>query len=598
MTNTLDFHFVSRFQQQAKTLKNNTALRYFENQQWHDISWADFQQQVNALSLALLAHHIDVQDKIGIFAHNMPRWTVADIATLQIRAVTVPIYATNTAQQAAFIINDADIKILFVGDQEQYDQALQIVADCPQLQHIVAMKDSIQLHNHPLAYRWADFVATGSQTNSAELQQRLDEKQLNDLFTLIYTSGTTGEPKGVMLDYANLAHQLKAHDQALKPITEQDVSLSFLPFSHIFERAWVAYVLHRGAVNCYIENTDQVRAALSEIRPTLMCAVPRFYEKIYTGIHDKVQQAPKLRRALFNWAMKVGHRYFDRKSQKQPIPFWLKQQFFLADKLVLSKLRNLLGGRIRMMPCGGAKLEPTIGLFFHSIGINIKLGYGMTETTATVSCWEDDHFEPNSIGKLMPGAEVKIGENDEILVRGEMVMRGYYKKPEETAAAFTADGFLKTGDAGQLDEQGHLYITDRIKELMKTSNGKYIAPQHIEGKIGKDKFIEQIAVIADAKKYVSALIVPCFASLEEYAKKLNIKYQDRMELIKHSEIIQLFEKRLNELQKELASFEQVKKFTLLPQAFTTAMNEITPTLKLRRKVILERYKAQIEKMYK
>ncbi|MFU2059877.1 AMP-dependent synthetase/ligase [Avibacterium volantium] len=598
MTNTLDFHFVSRFQQQAKTLKNNTALRYFENQQWHDISWADFQQQVNALSLALLAHHIDVQDKIGIFAHNMPRWTVADIATLQIRAITVPIYATNTAQQAAFIINDADIKILFVGDQEQYDQALQIVADCPQLQHIVAMKDSIRLHDHPQACHWADFIATGSHTNPAELQQRLDEKQLNDLFTLIYTSGTTGKPKGVMLDYANLAHQLKAHDQALKPITEQDISLSFLPFSHIFERAWVAYVLHRGAVNCYIENTDQVRAALSEIRPTLMCAVPRFYEKIYTAIHDKVQQAPKIRRALFNWAMNVGHRYFDRKSQKQPIPFWLKQQFFLADKLVLSKLRNLLGGRIRMMPCGGAKLEPTIGLFFHSIGINIKLGYGMTETTATVSCWEDDHFEPNSIGKLMPGAEVKIGENDEILVRGEMVMRGYYKKPEETAAAFTADGFLKTGDAGQLDEQGHLYITDRIKELMKTSNGKYIAPQHIEGKIGKDKFIEQIAVIADAKKYVSALIVPCFASLEEYAKKLNIKYQDRMELIKHSEIIQLFEKRLNELQKELASFEQVKKFTLLPQAFTTAMNEITPTLKLRRKVILERYKAQIEKMYK
>ncbi|MCW9699651.1 AMP-dependent synthetase/ligase [Avibacterium sp. 20-129] len=597
MTNTLDFHFVSRFQQQAKTLKNNTALRYFENQQWHDISWASFQQQVNELSLALLAHHIDVQDKIGIFSHNMPRWTIADIAALQLRAITVPIYATNTAQQAAFIINDADIKILFVGDQEQYEQALHIAADCPQLQHIVAMKDSIQLHNHPLACSWANFIATGSQTNPTALQQRLDNKQLNDLFTLIYTSGTTGEPKGVMLDYANLAHQLKAHDQALKPITEQDISLSFLPFSHIFERAWVAYVLHRGAVNCYIENTDQVRPALSAIRPTLMCAVPRFYEKIYTAIHDKVQQAPKLRRALFNWAMNVGHRYFDRKSQKLPIPFWLKQQFFLADKLVLSKLRHLLGGRIRMMPCGGAKLDPTIGLFFHSIGINIKLGYGMTETTATVSCWEDDHFEPNSIGKLMPGAEVKIGENDEILVRGEMVMRGYYKKPAETAAAFTADGFLKTGDAGKLDEQGHLYITDRIKELMKTSNGKYIAPQHIEGKIGKDKFIEQIAVIADAKKYVSALIVPCFASLEEYAKKLNIKYQDRMELLKHSEIIQLFEKRLNELQKELASFEQIKKFTLLPEAFTTAMNEITPTLKLRRKVILERYKAQIEAMY-
>ena len=250
-----------------------------------------------------------------------------------------------------------------------------------------------------------------------------------------------------------------------------------------------------------------------------------------------------------------------------------------------------------MMPCGGAKLEPTIGLFFHSIGINIKLGYGMTETTATVSCWDDHNFNPNSIGKLMPNAEVKIGENNEILVRGGMVMKGYYKKPEETVQAFTEDGFLKTGDAGEFDAEGNLFITDRIKELMKTSNGKYIAPQYIEGKIGKDKFIEQIAIIADAKKYVSALIVPCFDSVEEYAKKLNIKYQDRMELLKHSDIIKMFEQRIESLQKELAHFEQVKKFTLLSQAFSVKLGEITPTLKLRRKVIMERYRHIIDSMY-
>ena len=250
-----------------------------------------------------------------------------------------------------------------------------------------------------------------------------------------------------------------------------------------------------------------------------------------------------------------------------------------------------------MMPCGGAKLEPTIGLFFHSIGLNIKLGYGMTETTATVSCWDDVNFNANSIGSLMPGAEVKIGENNEILVRGGMVMKGYYKKPQETAEAFTADGFLKTGDAGEFDANGNLYITDRIKELMKTSNGKYIAPQVLESKIGKDKFIEQIAVIADAKKYVSALIVPCYTALEEYAKQVNIKYQDRLELLKNSEIIQMLERRINELQKELAGWEQIKRFTLLPQAFSTQLEEITPTLKLRRKVILQRYKEQIEAMY-
>ena len=587
---TLDFHFVNRLRLQAKNFADRTAIRFVENQQWQELSWSEFQQNIDQLSYALLAQGVDVQDKIGIFANNMPRWTMADFASMQIRAVAVPIYATNTAKQVEYIVNDADVKILFVGDQEQFDHVAEIANNCPQLTKIVAMKSSINLANHPLACYWDDFIQVEPQAE--RLAQRLADKQLSDLFTLIYTSGTTGEPKGVMLDYANLAHQLISHDQALD-ISDKDVSLSFLPLSHIFERAWVAYVFHRGATNCYLEDTNQVREALVAVKPTVMCAVPRFYEKIYTAVWDKVEKAPAHRRALFKWAINVGERHL---LASQPSVL-LTLQYRLANKLVFSKLRALLGGNIRMMPCGGAKLEPAIGLFFHSIGVNIKLGYGMTETTATVSCWEDKGFNPNSIGTLMPNAEVKIGEENEILVRGGMVMRGYYKKPEETAKAFTEDGFLKTGDAGEMDAQGNLFITDRIKELMKTSNGKYIAPQYIEGKIGKDKFIEQIAVIADAKKYVSALIVPCFDSLEEYAKQLNIKYHDRMELIKHSEIIQMFEKRIHELQKELASFEQIKKFTLLPQAFSAKMEEITPTLKLRRKVILQRYKEQIEKMY-
>lgn len=587
----LDFHFVNRFRYQAERLIDRVALRFLDEGKWMTLSWAQFQSHVNQLSHALLANGIGIQDKIGIFANNMPRWTIADIGTMQIRAVTVPIYATNTAKQVEYILNNADIKILFVGDQAQYDQAIEIANSCTQLTKIVAMKPSINLFSRPIACYWEDFIQVEPQT--VELNQRLTTKRLDDLFTLIYTSGTTGEPKGVMLDYANLACQFQNHDQALN-VNEDDVSLSFLPFSHIFERAWISYILHRGATNCYLEDTNLVRETLAEVKPTLMCAVPRLYEKIYAAVLDKVQKAPAHRRVLFNWAIRVGEKHFMAKKPS----LWLNAQYAIANKLVHSKLRALLGGRIRMMPCGGAKLEPTIGMFFHSIGINIKLGYGMTETTATVSCWSDKGFNPNSIGTLMPNVEVKIGEDNEILVKGGMVMRGYYKKPEETAAAFTEDGFLKTGDAGELDASGHLFITDRIKELMKTSNGKYIAPQYIEGKIGKDKFIEQIAVIADAKKYVSALIVPCFESLEEYAKQLNIKYHDRLDLIKNSEIVQMFEKRINELQKELASFEQVKKFTLLPEAFTQKMEEITPTLKLRRKVILQRYKEQIEKMYR
>ena len=586
----LDFHFVNRLRFQAKNFSNRTALRFQEQGKWCNMEWSTLQQEIDNISLALIAQNIEIQDKIGIFAHNMPRWSIADFGAMQARVVTVPIYATNTPSQVEYIINDADIRILFVGEQAQMDCAIQIANNCTQLIKIVAMKSSINLHNHPLACHWENFIQVDK--NMIVLEARLASKRLDDLFTLIYTSGTTGDPKGVMLDYANLAHQLQSHDQALN-ISEQDISLSFLPLSHIFERAWVAYIFHRGATNCYLEDSNQIRQALVETKPTVMCAVPRFYEKIYAAVLDKVEKAPFIRRTLFHWAIQAGEKHYQSAKPSR----WLKWQHKWADKLVLSKLRALLGGQVRMMPCGGAKLEPTIGKFFHSLGVNVKLGYGMTETTATVSCWEDHGFNPNSIGKLMPNTEVKIGENNEILVRGGMVMRGYYKKPEESANAFTADGFLKTGDAGEIDEHGNLHITDRIKELMKTSNGKYIAPQYIEGKIGKDKFIEQIAIIADAKKYVSALIVPCFDSLEEYAKQLNIKYQDRLELIKHSEIIQMFEKRLHEVQKELASFEQVKKFTLLPQAFSQAMEEITPTLKLRRKVIMQRYREQIEKMY-
>ncbi|WP_025247426.1 AMP-dependent synthetase/ligase [Mannheimia varigena] len=589
---SLDFHFINRFHQQAQRLPLQPAARFLQNGKWVALNWVTLQKHIDELSYALLASGIEVQDKVAIFAQNMPRWTIADIGTMQIRAVSVPIYATNTAKQVEYILNDADIKILFVGDQEQYDIAIEIANKCPLLQKIVAMKQSIKLRDIKIAQHWQDFINVSP--NDTELNQRLNDKRLDDLFTLIYTSGTTGEPKGVMLDYANLAYQLQAHDKALPNIDENDVSLSFLPLSHIFERAWVYYVLHRGAINCYLEDPHQVRDALTALKPTLMCAVPRFYEKIYAAIWDKVNQAPSHRQTLFNWAIRSAQSHLLGKKTT----FLNRLQYIIADKLVLSKLRSLLGGKIRMMPCGGATLDPSIGTFFQSISINIKLGYGMTETTATVSCWSENNINVHSIGVLMPGTEVKIGEENEILVRSGAVMRGYYKKPEETAKTFTADGFLKTGDAGELDAQGNLYITDRIKELMKTSNGKYIAPQYVEGKIGKDKFIEQIAIIADAKKYVSALIVPCFDSLEEYAKKLNIRYQDRLELIKNAEVVKMFEQRINELQKDLASFEQIQKFTLLSQAFTTKMEEITPTLKLRRKVILERYREQIEQMYK
>ena len=592
----LDFHIVKRIREQIVKSGDHIALKHKVGDMWNGISWKQFGQQVDALSLALLAHGIRIQDKIGIFSNNMPQWTVADFAALQVRAVTVPIYPTNTAAQSAYILQAADVRVLFVGEQAQFDAAVSIFNQCEQLELIVAMSDDIDVGEHGFAIRWQRLIANVDKAQQQELDTRLEQANLDDLLTLIYTSGTTGQPKGVMLDYANIGAQLEGHDQRLS-LSQTDVSLCFLPLSHVFERAWTFYVLYKGATNCYLQDTMQVRDALSEVRPTVMCAVPRFYEKIFSAIHEKVAKAPFIRKVLFTWAVNMGAKMAVCHQERRKPSIVLQKSHDLAHRLVLSKLRALLGGNINFMPCGGAKLDETIGRFFHAIGINVKLGYGMSETTATVSCWDDKCFDPDSIGMAMPGAQVKIGQNNEILVRGPMVMRGYYKMPEETAKTFDEHGFLKTGDAGHIDENGNLFITERIKELMKTSGGKYIAPQMIEGAIGKDHFIEQIAVIADTRKFVSALIVPCYDSLEEYAKELNIKYHDRVELIKHHQVVEMLEQRVNDLQQELAKFEQVKKFKLLPKAFSMDDGELTPTQKLRRKVINDKYQDEIEEMY-
>ncbi|PMH39843.1 long-chain fatty acid--CoA ligase [Vibrio sp. 10N.286.49.B3] len=592
----LDYHIVKNIREHVAQMGDRVALKHKVNQLWEGISWKQFGQQMDTLSLALLARGLKPQDKIGIFSNNMPQWTIADFGSLQARIVTVPIYPTNTAAQSSYIIQNADVKILFVGEQAQFDAAVSLFDDCEQLELIVAMDAKVDLKEYPHAVSWSEFMEQNNEQHQAELDVRLADANMTDLVTLIYTSGTTGQPKGVMLDYENIGSQVKGHDERLS-LTSEDVSLCFLPLSHVFERAWTFYVLYRGATNCYLQDTMKVRDALADVRPTVMCAVPRFYEKIFSAIHEKVSKASAIRKVLFTWAVNMGAKMSVCHQEGRTPSLLLTKSYALADKLVLSKLRALLGGNINFMPCGGAKLDHTIGRFFHAIGINVKLGYGMTETTATVSCWDDKCFNPDSIGMSMPGAEVKIGENNEILVRGPMVMRGYYKMPEETEKTFDEQGFLKTGDAGHFDDNGNLFITDRIKELMKTSNGKYIAPQVIEGAIGKDHYIEQIAVIADTRKFVSALIVPCFDTLELYAKELNIKYHDRLELIKNNEVVEMFEKRIHGLQDELAKFEQVKKFKLLPKAFSMDKGELTPTQKLRRKVISDRYQDEIEEMY-
>ena len=592
------YHYVSLFRENIQKYPKKEALMRKADASWQPISWEKLGTITTQLSKALLQQGVAPQQTVGILSQNTPQWTLTDLACLQIRAVTVPIYTSNTAEQALYVMNHAEIKFLFVGDEKQYLKALEVADQCPSLQKIILFDDHIPLREQKYSIHWTDFLAFGN--NNAldeELQQRIDSRDLSDLFTVIYTSGTTGEPKGVMLTYENLAYQMLGHSQRLE-VDDTDSSLSFLPLTHVYERAWTSFCLYKAIVVYYLEDTNLVREALAEVRPTLMCAVPRFYEKIFATVHDKADASSFAKRMLFKLAVKTGRRVLTLKEQNRKPSFLLKKAYNFFDKMVYTKLKAVLGGRIKFMPCGGANLEPSIGRFFQSIGINVKLGYGMTETTATVSCWSDNRFNLQSVGTLMPNVQVRIGEDNEILVKGGMVMKGYYKNPEETAKAFTPDGFLRTGDAGKIDENNNLFITERIKELMKTSNGKYIAPQLIEGKVGKYNLIEQIAVIADGKKFVSALIVPNYEMLTQAFKDLNIKYKNTADLIKHSQVIEYIGKQLQKFQSDLPDYEQIKKFTLLPTAFSIERNEITPTLKLRRKVIYANYSREIEAMYR
>ena len=592
------YHYVSLFRENIQKYPKKEALMRKIDAHWQPISWEKLGTITTQLSKALLQQGVAPQQTVGILSQNTPQWTLTDLACLQIRAITVPIYTSNTAEQALYVMNHAEIKFLFVGDEKQYHKALEVANQCPSLQKIILFDDHIPLKEQKYSIHWTDFLAFGNNDALDEvLQQRIDSRDLSDLFTVIYTSGTTGEPKGVMLTYENLAYQMLGHSQRLE-VDDTDSSLSFLPLTHVYERAWTFFCLYKAIVVYYLEDTNLVREALAEVRPTLMCAVPRFYEKIFATVHDKADASSFAKRMLFKLAVKTGRRVLTLKEQNRKPSFLLKKAYNFFDKMVYTKLKAVLGGRIKFMPCGGANLEPSIGRFFQSIGINVKLGYGMTETTATVSCWGDNRFNLQSVGTLMPNVQVRIGEDNEILVKGGMVMKGYYKNPEETAKAFTPDGFLRTGDAGKIDENNNLFITERIKELMKTSNGKYIAPQLIEGKVGKYNLIEQIAVIADGKKFVSALIVPNYEMLSQAFKDLNIKYKNTADLIKHSQVIEYIGKQLQKFQSDLPDYEQIKKFTLLPTAFSIERNEITPTLKLRRKVIYANYSREIEAMYR
>ncbi len=577
--------------------QEKNAIYYKDKSEWHGISWKDFGKQIEQISLALIHAGVEVQQNVAIYSQNMTEWITADLAIMSIRAVTVPLYATSSAKEVEYIINDAEISVLFVGEQEQYDEAVKLFKDNKFLKLIVAFKNDIQFSDKEHSVYLKDFVSIEADEElETALQKRYFEGKLTDLACIIYTSGTTGEPKGVMLDHANFVDTVKAHEIELE-FSDKESSISFLPLSHVFEHNWVLCCLHNGIEVYFNESPKLIANALKEVKPNYMCAVPRFYEKIYGAIQEIVNTSSVIKVELMKWAVAVGEKHnnqYIRLGKKPSSSLKLKHK--IANKLVLGKLKDIFGGQIKMMPCGGAPLDASIVAYFHAIGINVKVGYGLTETMATVTLFGDNDIEFASVGKPIAGSEIKIGANNEILVRGQGVMKGYYKKPKQTEETFV-EGWLKTGDAGRIDEKGNLYITDRIKDLMKTSGGKYIAPQKLETVLINDAFIDQIAIIGDQKKFVSALMVPNFEALKEYAEKNKISFDTLEDLISHSSIVEMFKERFDELQKSFSGFEKIKKFTILPKEFSIAAGELTATLKLKRKIISKKYKELIDRMY-
>ncbi|UPW20102.1 long-chain fatty acid--CoA ligase [Agarivorans sp. TSD2052] len=585
-------HIVTLLSQQAQQQAQQVALKIWRNQAWQCFTWTDFSQQWTLVAKGLVRLGHQPQQRVAIMSPNMPEWTIADLGILAARGCVVPIYPTNTLEQSQYILKDADCKILFVGQAEQVEIGLELLA-AGHVETLICFEDSEHTKQQNVL-SWKQILTLGESANDTELSERQKQLQMDDLATLIYTSGTTGEPKGVMLDHRNFAAAFAMHDQRLA-VNSDDVSLSFLPLSHVFERAWTYYILYRGATNIYLEDPATIQQALPRSQPTLMCSVPRLYEKIHSAILQKVSAAPAVKQTLFNWAMSVAQQRLNAKQQQQTPSIWLKLRYALANKLVLAKIRAVFGPA-RLLPCSGARLADDINSFFQCLDVPINYGYGMTESTATVSCYSETQKAISTIGQPLEALQIKISDKGEILVKGDTVMRGYFNKPQATAETIV-DGWLHTGDAGNIDAQGNLVLTERIKELMKTSGGKYIAPQRVEGALIREPLFEQVAIIADARHFVSALIVPAFEALELHAKQLGIKWQHRNELLENAEIKQLIQARLKQVQTNLARFEQVKQFTLLPREFCMKQGELTPTLKLRRAVIESRFAEQISAMY-
>lgn len=589
--------------EQAKIYGEKTVMSYrdYDKNEWIPISWTEFSDTVYKVSNALLALGVNVQENIAVFSQNKPECLYVDFGAYGIRAVTIPFYATSSEAQISYMVDDAEVRYIFVGEQEQYDIAFRIIPYSTTLHKLIIFDRKVVKNSQDtVSIYFDDFLRLGEEhLHQKEVKKRMSEVREDDLVNILYTSGTTGASKGVMFTNLMYHDAMIANDKVLN-LSEDDVVLNFLPFTHVFERAWSYLCLSEG-VHMYVNlRPADVLQSLQEVHPTCMCAVPRFWEKVYAGVQEKIRTSNPVQRALLQEALHVGRAYnvaYKMRGLQPPLPLKMRYKFF--EKTVIALLKKTLGlENANFFPTAGAAVPPAVEEFVHAAGINMVTGYGLTESTATVSCaWKGMPKTIGSVGRVIDGVDLKIGENNEILLKGTSITKGYYRKEDATHAAIDADGWFHTGDAGYL-KNGELFLTERLKDLFKTSNGKYIAPQMIESKLVVDRFIDQIVIIADQRKFVSALIVPDYAILEEFAKRHHIPYGSVAELCKNPDINRMILFRINTLQQEFAHYEQVKRITLLPEPFSMEKGELTNTLKIKRSVVSKNYAEAIDEMYK
>lgn len=586
----------------ANKYGDKTALTFkkFGSDKWQSVSWNQFSLRVKQVSNALLNIGAKPHDKIAVFSQNCVHYLYTDFGAYGIKVCSIPFYATSSEQQIQYMINDGQVRFLFVGEQDQYDKAHRVFALCPSLERIIIFDSSVRISTHdPAALYFKDFIKLGENLpRQTEVEALYQSATMDDMVNILYTSGTTGDSKGVMLTYGQYDAALRANDEVV-PVSEKDRVINFLPFTHIFERGWAYLCLSEGAqliINTY---PHEIQESMRQVHPTCMCSVPRFWEKVYIAVKAKMDEAGSVQKKLFYHALAVGRkRNIEYIANGKRPPLTLELEYKIINKTILSMVRKQLGlDHPNIFPTAGAYVSPEVEEFILSVGIGMVVGYGLTESLATVSCVHlDKKFTIGSVGRPISSIQIKIGEDNEILLKGPTITKGYYHRDTTNAKVFDEEGFFHTGDAGYMKD-GELFLTERIKDLFKTSNGKYIAPQQVESLLLVDKFIDQVAVIADQRKFVSALIVPEFRLVEDWAREHQIAFSSREDLCANEQVKKMLQERINTLQQQLAYYEQIKRITLLPHHFSMESGELTNTLKIRRPIINKNYQAEIDKMY-